>query len=202
MLIDPSVRSIRQNSIHHLPQLLVSMGGSDPAGITLTVLAALEHVAIKMDIAVVIGPGFSHHKKLAFFLERAKRHYVFHYCVTDMFALMREADLALISFGHTAAEAAAMGLPALYMCLTPDHAESAEVYAAQGLGINFGVYHQVDPIVLSSTIEGLLQDSSLRRKMARNGLQVFDGYGARRVAGLIMERIAGSESKHQSHFLQ
>lgn len=47
----------------------------------------------------------------------------------DMPALMAQADLAIASFGVTAYELAARGVPAIYLCLTDDHAsiERAEV---------------------------------------------------------------------------
>ena len=39
------------------------------------------------------------------------------------------ADLAVASFGVTAYELAAVGVPAVYLCLTDDHAESAEAFS-------------------------------------------------------------------------
>jgi spore coat polysaccharide biosynthesis protein SpsF len=50
---------------------------------------------------------------------------------------MAQADLAIASFGMTAYELACMEVPALYFCLTADHAESCQAFVEAGMAMSF-----------------------------------------------------------------
>lgn len=104
------------------------MRGSNPAGMTLKAVEALDLLDEDFETIIVLGPGFSHHKVLRNLLARTRRHFDVSKNVIDMPALMAEADLAVASFGVTAYELAAIGAPAVYLCLTQDHAVSASVF--------------------------------------------------------------------------
>ncbi len=95
-------------STHNPPRLLVTMGGSDPAGLTLQAIRELDELDEPFETVVVLGPGFIHGTELDAFLAVAKRSYGIERKVCDMAALMRQADLALASFGVTAYELAAV----------------------------------------------------------------------------------------------
>lgn len=132
-----------------------------------------------------MGPGFSGHEQLSKILSTATRRYDVYNDVEDMTALMGQSDLALASFGVTAYELAAMGVPAALVCLTDDHSESASIFADAGIALNLGRYDRVTDETLRKSVLSLLKDSSLREQMSTKGRLLVDSRAAARIAKLI-----------------
>ncbi|MDD4679889.1 MAG: UDP-2,4-diacetamido-2,4,6-trideoxy-beta-L-altropyranose hydrolase [Clostridia bacterium] len=163
--------------------LLVTMGGSDPAGFTLTAIEALDLLEDDFDTTVVLGAAFSREYELQSLLLRTKRKYRILRNVKNMAAVMAEADLAIASFGMTAYELACMGVPALYLCLAEDHAESCQAFVEAGVAVRTGIDHSIENI--AAQISPLLWNSKRRARMKANGKKVMDGYGVQRIGAEI-----------------
>ena len=112
----------------HPPELLITMGGSDPAGLTLKAVRALNQVSLPFHATVILGSGFTHDDELLRLLEKVTFPYMILRNVNDMAGVMKKSDLALSSFGGTAYELAACGVPGIYFALTDDHARSAGLF--------------------------------------------------------------------------
>ncbi|MBI3463390.1 MAG: glycosyltransferase [Planctomycetes bacterium] len=168
------------------PMILLSAGGADPAGITLELVDALERVEGPMDPVVVLGSAYRQAQKLSRRLRRARHRYRVLSHVADMAALMAQADLAVVSFGMTAYELAAMGVPAIYVALSDDHADSASTFQQAGMGINLGVHQRVKPDDIAAVIRQLLGDPKQVAAMSARGRSLIDGRGAERVAHQIV----------------
>jgi spore coat polysaccharide biosynthesis predicted glycosyltransferase SpsG len=97
--------------------------------------------------------------------------------------------LGVISFGVTAYELAALGVPALYLCLTPDHALSASAFEAAGMGVSLGVAGEINDMMIAGAVQSLLADPAKRRAMSAAGRMNLDGRGAIRVAERIVRLI-------------
>ena len=128
------------HGLRRCPRLLVTMGGSDPHGADAQgglgagrarsgVPRALRDRAGRgrQDAAwrktiVGLAPNFET-------LEGAD----------DLATEYAAADVALCAFGVTAYELAAYGVPALYLCLTEDHALSASAFEHAGMGLSLGL---------------------------------------------------------------
>lgn len=172
----------------HIPQILVTMGGSDPAGLTMLALEALEKIDQPFHATVLIGAGFCHTTTLNEWLKTATKKYEVLLNVDDVAAIMAGSDLAIASFGMTAYELAAMGVPALYVCLSEDHAESAGVFTDAGIGISLGVSSRVTVEMLAGRIGGLLGDPYARQKQSEVAKDTIDGLGAIRIAEKIASK--------------
>jgi spore coat polysaccharide biosynthesis protein SpsF len=171
-------------------RLLVTMGGSDPAALTLKALRALELLEDDFDTLVVLGPGFSHNQDLDRVLATTRRRYQVLRQVANMRDLMGEVDLAVAAFGVTAYELAAMGVPAIHLGLTQDHAESASAMAAAGMALSLGVYQEVSDVKLAASVTQLLADASRRTAMAARAQEAIDGRGGQRIARLVASQAA------------
>jgi spore coat polysaccharide biosynthesis predicted glycosyltransferase SpsG len=178
----PRNNSSRNNSIR---SLLIAMGGSDPAGLTLKAVRAVDGLDGDFESVIILGPGFCHGKSLREFLGRTRRRFTIREDVSEMSSAMAEADLAICSFGMTAYELAAMGVPSVYSCLTADHEESASALVAAGMGFSVGVDDQETETRLTAAVERLLVDENARAQMSRRAREHVDGRGASRVAGLL-----------------
>ncbi len=165
---------------------LVAMGGSDPAGLTLKALAGLEPLAAELEVAVVLGGGFCHEAALAAFLAESKLAPVLHRAVTDMPGLMGEMDLAVASFGMTAYELAAIGVPAVHLCLTEGHASAAQSLVEAGQATSLGLHGEVGPEQIAAEVRAWLG----RIRVPQFELErVIDGQGAMRIARCLAESV-------------
>jgi len=100
--------------------------------------------------------------------------------------VMNEADFAITSFGMTAYELACMGTPSIYLCLTEDHAESAEAFVKSGIGRSLGCYTNVDMESISIQIKQFIANKQERKRMATVASKTIDGLGATRIGKKII----------------
>jgi spore coat polysaccharide biosynthesis protein SpsF len=166
--------------------LLVAMGGSDPAGLTLKAVRALDRLDEDFECVVIVGAGFCHRQSLRDLLGQTRRRFTVREDVSEMSTAMAQADLAVCSFGMTSYELAAMGVPAVCVCLTEDHAESASALVAAGMAISTGVDDQETETRLAAAVEGLLVDKNARARMSDRARELVDGRGASRIAELLV----------------
>ncbi len=201
-ILDPALARVprRLSSVIREPRILVSMGGSDPYGLTLQALRALDTMPDSLEepfhVTIAIGPAFLHEAELRTWLAGARRQYE---CRREdsLLNLMVNSDLALVSFGTTVYELAAAGLPAIALSITEDHAQSAEVFAQGGSLRHLGLFSNVSEAQIQSAVRELLHGEQLRLGMAQRGQALVDGKGAERVAKLLVSRIQ-EHSKSQA----
>ena len=182
-----NVSSVAKKDSHSV--VLVTMGGSDPAGLTLQAVHALETLDEEFDAIVVVGGAFCHNEALQKAIRHSRRQFDIRRDVEQMAELMAKADFAVASFSVTAYELAAVGVPGIYLCLTDDHKESASAFADEGMGLVLGLFTEVGERVLSDQVSRLLRSPEKRVEMARRCRQVVDGCGAQRIARVIAQRL-------------
>ena len=166
--------------------LLIAMGGSDPAGLTLKAVRALDRLDEDFESVIIVGAGFCHRQSLGALLGQTRRRFTVREDVSEMSAAMAQADLAVCSFGMTSYELAARGVPAVCVCLTEDHAESASALVAAGMAISVGVDDQDTETRLAAALEGLLADKNARAQMSARARELVDGRGTKRIAEMLV----------------
>jgi spore coat polysaccharide biosynthesis protein SpsF len=177
--------------------LLIAMGGSDPAGLTLKAVRAVDRLPGDGDFesVIIVGAGFCHRQALRDLLGQTRRRFKVREDVSEMSAAMAQADLAVCSFGMTSYELAAMGAPAVCVCLSEDHAESASALVAAGMGISLGVDDQDTETRLAAAVERLLADKNARAQMSARARELVDGRGASRIAELLVSAVAAHTAR-------
>src|SRR5262249_41254623 len=121
------------------PTLLVAMGGSDPLGLTLRAARALSRLDPILRARLIIRPGLEDPERVAAQIAKLRSNFETIEGADDLATEYASADLALAAFGVTAYELASFGVPALYLCLTEDHAQSASAFEYAGMGISLGL---------------------------------------------------------------
>ncbi|MGB8365374.1 MAG: cytidylyltransferase domain-containing protein [Rhizomicrobium sp.] len=174
------------------PTLLVTMGGSDPAGLTLQAARALARLDPVFRARFVIGPGVEDRTRIARAIVALAPHFETLEGADGLATEFASCDLALAAFGVTAYELAAYGVPALYLCLTEDHASSASAFEDAGMGQSLGLASRVEDREIAHAVWTLLGDSTRRREMRSAGLTTIDGEGAARVAAHLAAKLAQS----------
>jgi len=167
-------------------RVLIAMGGSDPDNLAAVAARALDTVRNDFKITFVLGSGYTGEPELQATLANVRYAYRVLRRVEDMPALMLQSDLAVASFGVTAYELAALGVPSIYLCHTPDHALSASALAAAGAAISVGINTPRMERALGQAIDEMLSDSAARSRLSHAGPALVDGRGAWRIAEAVV----------------
>jgi UDP-2,4-diacetamido-2,4,6-trideoxy-beta-L-altropyranose hydrolase len=170
-------------------KVLVTLGGSDPDGVTLKVVEALGKIRVPgLEAVVVVGGGNPWRSELEAAARRVDCTIDLRVNVTDMPGLMAWADVAVAAGGTTTWERALMGLPSLVIILADNQQELAEATEQAGLGRSLGWHERVSVPALAASLNEMLADASGRAAMARKGPELVDGLGAARIAASLAQR--------------
>jgi spore coat polysaccharide biosynthesis protein SpsF len=172
------------------PTLLVTMGGSDPFGLTLKSARALAQLDPAFRARFVIGPGMTDGRAVAKQIVSLNPNFETIEGAKGLATEFAGADLALAAFGVTAYELAAAGVPALYLCLTQDHAASASAFEKAGIGQSLGVADKASDADIARAVAKTLNDAARRREMRAAGLMTIDGNGHARIAADLASALA------------
>jgi spore coat polysaccharide biosynthesis protein SpsF len=157
------------------PRVLVTCGGSDPAALTLRAVRALELLDEPLDPVLLLGGAFAHRAELDALLRSTRRRYELCVDPPEPADVLAAADAAIASFGMTAYELAAVRVPALYLCLTDDHADSARALDRAGAGRSLGRHDLVADAELAAAAAELVAAPHAVPALV-------DGLGAHRIA--------------------
>lgn len=168
----------------HIHDVLVSTGGSDPAGMCIKMLKELQNTKNCKDtifhfIVGALNPNIDEKKELGDSLPNV----VIHENVTRMDELMKMCDLAISAAGSTQYELCACGTPTVNYVLADNQIPGAEGFEKAELMINAGDCRSQENFaarLLSLTYE-LADNYDKRLQMSRAMQRLVDGKGAERV---------------------
>jgi spore coat polysaccharide biosynthesis predicted glycosyltransferase SpsG len=168
--------------------VLVTLGGSDPAGSTTTAVVAAMRALPTAELDVVVGPLFGGAQDVKSIADRFAGRVRLHGGLDDLAPLMASADLAVSGGGQTLFELAAVGLPAVAVCLAPN--QEPNIAALENVTLLDGGKPPDGAVDAWPTLEEaclrLTGDPKLRADLSRAGQSLVDGWGARRVAEVIL----------------
>ncbi len=151
--------------------VLVTLGGSDPAGLSAPVSAALE--ARSFRVVAVRGPGFR--VPLVGSFEVVEHQ-------DDMAALYAGRALSVCGFGQSLFEAAVMGVPAVYVAWSHEQVEDAAHFERLGWARFAGRADDPDtPDRVVELVEEIVGDAARWQAMSTAGRSAVDGKGTCRV---------------------
>ncbi|HWY61168.1 MAG TPA: NTP transferase domain-containing protein [Rhizomicrobium sp.] len=169
-------------------RIAISMGGADPLNLTATALEALDLIKPSFQADFVIGPAFADPKTLIGRIEKAGPNFHALTNVSDLVGLFANADLALIAFGVTAYEVAALGVPAIYLPISQDHLRSASAFVSAGLGL--ALPEAASAYAIAAAVSSLMEDDARRRDMHLTGPKLITGGGAAKIAADLADAVA------------
>ncbi len=159
--------------------IVVSLGGSDPSGLTATVLSQLDRVNGDFRISLAAGPGVDcSGLKCRFHELRVLRG------LRSLDEVFSKAQLAIAGGGVTMLEALCLGLPVL---VVPQHREQYVNAARFALRACLSLVPPPETADhrerLFRALEQLIEDPALRVALASAGASLVDGRGIERLAG-------------------
>ena len=161
-------------------RVLVTLGGSDPDGVTAQVVRALARVEQPLDVQVIAGAGNPHLAAL----ERAAAALDSVDLVVDVRDMPRRmawADLAVTAAGSTSWELARVGTPQIAIVLADNQRPIARGLADAGLAVSLGWHADVADDRIADAVAALVGDAGRREELSRRGRELVDGRGASRV---------------------
>jgi len=162
--------------------VLITLGGADPANVTLQVIQALPQVKREgLEVIAVVGASNPHYRELESFVRESQLPVRLKSNPMDMPELMAWADVAISAGGSTCWEMAFMGLPSIILILADHQRPIAEQLDKRGVAINLGWHETVSSAHIRQAITSLLVAEKSRVEMARRGKELVDGEGCARV---------------------
>lgn len=183
------IGKLKRNFDNEIESILISMGGVDRSGATITLLAHLLEIGFKKRILVTAGAGFSHGKELEMLIQKDQDK-----VVTTLFDLISldqvfsQADLGITAGGNTLYEMACAGLPSI-VAYEDDHERmQGEAFENAGYGICIGQGCSVSKAELVAALNEA-EDPSKRESWANKGRLIVDGRGAERILSIVSDLI-------------
>ncbi|PYV77358.1 MAG: UDP-2,4-diacetamido-2,4,6-trideoxy-beta-L-altropyranose hydrolase [Acidobacteria bacterium] len=162
-------------------KILVTMGGSDPENLSLSVLQSLSFSQLKgVEVTVVCGGSNPHVSALKTLAEKSAGSLRLIVGANDMSELMAWADVAVSSAGSTCWEMCMLGLPAVVIDAAPNQLPLAQELDRRKIAVHMS-RPGLDISQLAAKIEWLVNAPEVRSIMSANASQLVDGRGAERV---------------------
>lgn len=174
--------SIARRARGQLESIFVSMGLTDPANSTETVLRGISESKLSFAVRVVMGPSAPGLQVVRSLVDRSGGNFKLSVGSERMAELMMAADLAFGAAGSTAWERCCLGLPSV-MIQTADNQESiAKGLHSAGAAISIGKADEVGSVDVARILESLRLNPHRMRELSQNAAAICDGLGASRVA--------------------
>jgi CMP-N-acetylneuraminic acid synthetase/spore coat polysaccharide biosynthesis predicted glycosyltransferase SpsG len=179
----PEFQRLPEKELKEQPtRVLITFGGTDPAGLGPRFAKALSEQLDGVEIVVIVGLGASDAEYPPSCTVRRR--------TRSMAAEMLDADLVLTAAGRTVFEAAATGTPVVVVAQNAREATHAHLRFDSGV-VFLGIGPLVDDDHVCSVIGRLLADQPLRLELSQRLRQSIDLRGTERLADRIRTLLKG-----------
>lgn len=176
-------------------KILITVGGSDPHGLTARLVELARRLEPAAHVDVVIGPFFAEAGTVEALAASRPGPVRLHRNPQDMRALMLEADVALSAGGQTLFELAATATPAVAIQVAPNQGPNLRALAGRGALRLAAEASDPDLDVKVAGALGGLRDPAARARMGERGRASVDGRGTARVAEAMLAVFGRSPSR-------
>jgi UDP-2,4-diacetamido-2,4,6-trideoxy-beta-L-altropyranose hydrolase len=173
--------------------ILLSFGGGDDRGACLLCLKALGMMESTIAVDVVLGSANPRLPAIRRWIAEHGKGTIRAHVDTDCMAdLMAASDLAIISGGTTAFEAASAGLPAMIVQIAENQREISAAWDRLGVAVDLGWIDGLDPGRMAGRIAELCGSPERRQALSLTGSSEVDGHGAERITEALTDFDAAS----------
>ncbi|MBJ7539813.1 UDP-2,4-diacetamido-2,4,6-trideoxy-beta-L-altropyranose hydrolase [Marinomonas transparens] len=196
-LLRPAFRQAEPIPHNQARQLLITLGGTDPLGLTLPILEGLLASGFDLgSIQVLLGKNATNATKVKAFCQQ--EHIAWKQGLSDVTSLMKQAKLSVSAAGGTLFELACMGIPTIFAQVAENQTRSLQ----QHVPLNWCKSIRFDNVsvdVREVRIKQLIQlvnlqwhDLDWQQQARKVASSLVDGYGADRVAKMIHDQLVNS----------
>ena len=170
-------------------RVLLVLGGSTPAVLVARLARATRRALPDAELDIVVGPLGDDTAAVTTALAGLSG-FRLHRAPASLRRLMLEADVAVTAGGVTLLEVAAVGTPAVGICVAPNQEPNLSGFAREGACHLVGRSEDAGlPSAVEAALVGLAADNRRRRVMGERARQLVDGRGAERVAEAIRTKM-------------
>lgn len=166
--------------------ILISMGGSDKMGFTVRIIESFKKTRHKYHADVVLGKFFTDGQKILNAIKNDKRFTI----ITNkenLVSLMSDYKVGIFTFGITPCEAFFAGLPSIVLSHSNENDSYARKTADYDCMKYLGHHSMINFRDLPRITFSLMKNPTLCKIYAKNGRNLIDGKGSKRVAKKIVE---------------
>ena len=190
IIIRDGIRSVKPVELSkEVKTILISMGGSDPGGITLKVAKALEDLSSKVKIIIHAGPAFKFQTALSNVFGKGSDAITVKANVPELGTLMIDADVAVASGGNTMYELCYLGIPSIIISQNMHQYEFAEELNKKGAVKSLGLSKDIGKNAIKKIVEKVCNSYEERTMIAENAKKIIDGKGVDRIKARIYQLI-------------
>ena len=180
---------VRNKVISEEPvKILIMMGGSDPANLTIKALKDFQNINKYLDISIITGIGYRYHEDLEKCIQESN-HKVYKYSnvkVDELMKIMSQVDVGVVHYGITAYEMACVGLP--FVAIAHNSEEFNENKLTEyDFCVDAGLCDNLKMGDISFCLNKLLNNKILCKQLSENGMNSVDAKGLIRVTSLIID---------------
>ena len=175
----------RDSGTGSIKHILVTLGATDPEGVTSIILDGIRKSEIDATVDVVLGSWAPHTRiiKTAAGRSPQMRGLV---STIEMAKLMTKADLALGAGGTTSWERCCLGLPALLVTMADNQDTINRTLNRIGAIKHLGRSTVIDPFLVSKEIQTLIEHPEQLKAMSKVARGICDGRGPLRILLLLV----------------
>jgi spore coat polysaccharide biosynthesis predicted glycosyltransferase SpsG len=175
---DEAIQGTQKRHIRpEVDTVLVNQGGSDPYGLTVKILRALEAENLPQKFLFVLGGHIQegHRAELEKMRNCLNSKSVFFDNLprNALYRLMQASDMAISAAGNTLYELLYIGVPTLVISHHRMHDEVAKAFKRQGAVINLGIGDELAEGHMVAALRDLAANYDLRQRLQRSGQNLF-----------------------------
>jgi len=169
-------------------KVLITFGGSDPLNFTHVILKTIkENISDYKDLEfnVIIGPGFRNLNQIEEISSKLRNVNLI-INPGNIIEIIQRTDVAISAAGSTTYELACMGIPSIIFVVANNQELLAEEMGNMGFVISKGHISSFNVRSFLSSLNELINNYSIRKKMHEKATSTFDARGAERCANEII----------------
>jgi len=182
-IMQENIKTIQLNKkVNHI---VITMGGSDPAGLTEKILSTIK-LPKKVSATFVLGPSYNDSEKIINII-KIKENINVVKNPARFIDLLSDKDIVISAAGRTLYECAYLGRPVIIVPSIEHEYKTACEFSRLTGNTNVGLWDKNTPAQLNKAIEQYCDNYILRKKLFSNGREIVDGNGLARVDKIIRD---------------
>lgn len=171
---------------HNPPEIIVSLGLTDPENDTLKVVRDLLRLQMPFNTNIVLGKESNQKQEIERLISQQAEigpgKFSCLEAVEDMASLMAACDIAIGAGGSTCWERCCLGLPSIILVQADNQRDITAKLSNLGAIICLGDSKNLEPGAVASVLQELLEDPDKMAALGSTAAAICDGKGALRIA--------------------
>jgi UDP-2,4-diacetamido-2,4,6-trideoxy-beta-L-altropyranose hydrolase len=159
-------------------EVVITMGGTDVRQFTQPIIEEVLLQYPDITVSAFVASGFNNPSSFDIYSDNSRVNIYYNPSDKEMVEILRRADIAIASGGHSIYELASIGIPTVHV-LVVENQRRAELWKETGFTHFVGWYNQPSPIMKMVRAIELLKPREIRAEMSLAGQNCIQDNGAK-----------------------